>query len=78
MTPEQFIKFLPLAQSGVAFLIGDIPADYTAGRPTIQFDGESVPTVRTYPYLSSYNPTAEDRVLVAVVGKSGVVLGKIT
>jgi len=78
MTPEQFIKLLPSNQQGVAFLIGTIPADYTAGRPTITFDGESAASVRTYPYLSSYTPTAEDRVLIAVVGHSGVVLGKIT
>jgi len=78
MTPEQFLKFLPLNQSGVAFLIGTIPADYSAGRPTIIFDGESIASVRTYPYLSSYTPVAEDRVLIAVVGHSGVVLGKIT
>jgi len=78
MTPEQFLKFLPLAQTGVAFLMGTIPVGYITGRPTIIFDGESVASVRTYPYLSSYTPTAEDRVLIAVVGHSGVVLGKIT
>ena len=78
MTPEMFIKCLPSYQPGTSFLIGTIPASYATGRPTIIFDGESVASVRTYPYLSSYTPTAEDRVLIAVVGRSGVVLGKIT
>jgi hypothetical protein len=78
MTPEEFLKFLPLNQSGVAFLIGTIPASYSSGRPTITFDGESTASTRTYPYLNTYTPTAEDRVLIAVVGHSGVVLGKIT
>jgi hypothetical protein len=78
MTPEQFIKLMPSNQPGTSFLIGTIPASYTAGRPTITFDGEGVASVRTYPYLSSYTPVAEDRVLIAVVGHSGVVLGKIT
>jgi hypothetical protein len=78
MTPEQFLKSLPSNQSGVAFLIGTIPASYSSGRPKIMFDGEAAASIRTYPYLSSYTPTAADRVLVAVVGHSGVVLGKIT
>jgi hypothetical protein len=54
-----------------------IPAGYTSGRPTVQFDGEDSPTIKAYPYLSSYTPTANDRVLVAIVGHGGVILGKI-
>ena len=58
--------------------LGTIPIDYVSGRPKIIFDGETVATTRTYPYLASYTPTADDRVLVLMVGNSGVVLGKIT
>jgi len=78
MTPEQFIKLMSSNQPETSFLIGIIPASYTAGNPTIIFDGESVASIKAYPYLSSYTPTAEDRVLIAVVGHSAVVLGKIT
>ena len=60
-----------------AFRLGTIPNDYAAGRPKVIFDGETEPSVRTYPYLDSYTPAADDRVLVAMVGHSGAVLGKV-
>ena len=59
------------------FKIGTIPSDYVSGRPTIQFDGESTASTRTYPYLDSYTPTANDRVMLAVVGHGAIILGKI-
>lgn len=78
MDPTAFIKiFQSSGPQSASFMIGTIPADYTTGRPTLTFDGESTASIRTYPYLSSYVPAANDRVLVAIVGHSGVVLGKI-
>ena len=59
------------------FQLATIPADYVSGRPHLIFDGEGTATVRTWPYLASYTPAATDRVLVAMAGKGGVVLGKI-
>ena len=76
MTPEQFLELMQRGSPPV-FLIGTIPDTYAAGRPTIQFDGETAASTRTYPYLDSYAPTAEDRVLVAIVNNGAVVLGKI-
>ncbi|MGM0882586.1 MAG: hypothetical protein ACQEXQ_16285 [Bacillota bacterium] len=78
MDPAAFIKiFQGVGPQPASFMIGTIPASYTTGRPTLTFDGESTATVRTYPYLSSYTPAANDRVLIAIVGHSGVVIGKI-
>lgn len=65
-------------ETRVNFRLGTIPNTYTAGRPTVIFDGEGAASTRTYPYLSSYVPAIGDRVLVATVGRSGVILGKIT
>ena len=78
ITPEDFLKTVssPGAQ-GSSFKIGSIASSYTSGRPAVKFDGESTASTRTYPYLSSYTPQANDRVLVAIVGHSGVVVGKI-
>lgn len=79
MTPENFMAILlSLAkQSGSPFKLGTIQGDYVSGRPKIVFDGETATSEKTYPYLGSYTPTAGDRVLVAMVGHSGVVIGKI-
>lgn len=64
--------FIPLV-----FSLGTISSSYTSGRPQIVFDGESTASTRTYPYLSSYTPAANDRVIIAIVGHGGVILGKI-
>lgn len=58
------------------FKLGQIPSDYSGGRPRIIFEGESTASLKAYPYLASYNPAAGDVVLLARVGNSYVVLGK--
>lgn len=60
-----------------AFRLGKIPADYTGGRPRVQFDGETTASTKTYPYLNRYTPAANDRVLVAKVGNGWVVIDKV-
>lgn len=78
ISPEDFLQVITSNDKPTApFKIGTIPAGYTSGRPTVQFDGESAASTRTYPYLSSYTPTANDRVLLAMVGHGAVILGKI-
>ncbi|WP_067924895.1 hypothetical protein [Alicyclobacillus shizuokensis] len=63
-----------------AFALGTIDPAYTAdaGRPKVVVDGDTVPA-GPYPYLSSYTPAANDRVLMARVGVAGkfVILGSI-
>lgn len=79
MRPEDF---LDIVQGGndkqAAFRLGSVPADYAGGRPRVKFDGETTASTRTYPYLGNYTPAANDRVLVAMVGSGGVILGKVT
>ncbi|HHY95074.1 MAG TPA: hypothetical protein GX513_08710 [Firmicutes bacterium] len=77
MRPEDFLEIVKRSGGQPVFRLGTIPAGYVSGRPRVQFDGESAPSARTWPYLASYTPAAGDRVLVAVVGNGGVVLGKI-
>lgn len=78
MTPEAFIALSRQPTSATAFRLGTIPADHVAGPPRVQFDGESVAGTRLYPHMSDYAPAASDRVLVALVGHGGVILGRIT
>lgn len=77
LTPEKFLECLPQPSKDAAFKLGTIPDGYTSGRPTVIFDGEDAATTKTYPHLGSYAPAAGHRVLVAMVGHSGVILGKI-
>jgi hypothetical protein len=74
---EDFLEIVRRSANQPIFRLGTIPAGYSGGRPQVQFDGENAPSARTWPYLASYTPAAGDRVLVAMVGSSGVVLGKV-
>lgn len=50
-----------------------IESGYVSGRPRLVFDGESVATVKAYPYISTYTPVAGDRVMVI----NDVIIGAI-
>jgi hypothetical protein len=72
--------FLRITKSDVQpsnFRLGKIDPAYTSGRPKIIFDGETTASGKQYPHLASYTPAANDRVLLAAVSGSYVVLGKI-
>ena len=64
-------------EQSVSFRLGYIDSGYVSGLPQIVFDGETSASTRQYPYLASYTPAADDRVLVAMVGHGGVVVGRI-
>lgn len=49
----------------------------TSGRPYLRFYGETAASQKPYKYLQSYTPTAGDKVLVARVSKTYVILGKV-
>lgn len=86
MNPEQFWSLLKgRVTTWVKAMVdeldivrfGTIPGDYASGRPTVTFDGESAPSTKTYPYLSSYTPTATHRVALIRAGHTWLVLGRI-
>ena len=59
------------------YALGTIPATYSSGLPTVVFDGETAAAVKERPHLSSYTPSADDRVLLARVGNGWVILGRV-
>lgn len=59
------------------YKLGKIDPSYVSGKPKIVFDGEAITSLKKYPCLGSYTPTANDRVLLLKVANSYVVLGKI-
>lgn len=59
------------------FRLGTIDPAYTGtGNPKIIFDGETEPSGKGYPY-ASYTPQPGDRVVLAPVGNTYVILGAI-
>jgi hypothetical protein len=68
MKPEDFLRLL-IPQGGPAaslVRLGKIPPGYAGGAPTVIFDGETAPSVRTYPVA--------DHVTTLAAGKSVAVL----
>lgn len=72
-TPEEFIDMFKNRKMEKMVKFAKIDSIYASGRPKLIFDGESVATIKTYPYLSSYTPAANDRVMLI----SNVIVGKI-
>ena len=50
-----------------------IDSAYTSGRPSVVFDGEDTATLKKYPYISTYTPIADDRVMLI----KNVIMGAI-
>lgn len=59
------------------FKIARISVSHGSGRPQVIFQGETVDSLKKYPYLKAYNPKANDWVLMAKVGSTYVILGNI-
>lgn len=57
------------------FEIGEIAS--VNGKPTVRFAGENQPSKKEYSYLDSYTPVSGDRVLLARVKGTYVILGKL-
>lgn len=58
-------------------IIGTVKSSTSGAGVTVQIDGESSATTKKYTYLSSYTPAVNDRVLIAEVAGSYVILGKL-
>jgi hypothetical protein len=56
-------------------LFGTVDAGYTSGRPKVVYDIDisTGALSKTLPYLASYTPAANDRVMIV----KGVIVGKI-
>ena len=59
------------------FAMGTIAQGYSSGRPLVVFDGDDASGKKEYPYLSSYTPAGGDRVLLAKVAGSFVIVGRV-
>lgn len=60
-----------------AFKLATVTALLANGFPQIKFDGESTASAKKYPMLLSYTASVNDRVIVASISGTYVILGKI-
>lgn len=60
-----------------AYTLGTIDPDYNGGKPKVIFNGEDQVSQKRYSHLTSYQPRGGDRVIMANIGKTHVILGAI-
>lgn len=77
ITVEDFVLELNDDEEKKNFKLGQVAELFENDTAKILFDGEDIPSEKQYAYLSSYVPTVGDRVLLAVTGRTYVVLGKV-
>ena len=77
-TAEEFAGLIKPKTVESSFALGSVDPAYSAGNPRILFDGETIVSAKTYSHLANYSPAANDRVILAKVSKSYLVLGKFS
>lgn len=77
LSANDFLNIVNPSDKPNLYRLGKIDSSYTSGRPKIVFDGETLASTKQYPYLASYIPVANDRILMLIVAGSYVILGKI-
>jgi len=77
MRADEFLGIVNKGSEEKNYKLGTIDPNYTEGKPRIIFDGEDTASEKKYPYLGSYAPRKNDRVLLQRVANSYVVLGKV-
>jgi len=64
------------SEEKVSYRMAQVTA-VTNGRPIIKMNGETTNSSKQYKYLASYTPAVGDYVMVAVIARSYVILGKV-
>lgn len=75
---EDFVELISQLQKGEKpFALGTIQAGYVSGKPRVKFDGEEETSLKGYNFLTTYTPVSGDRVLLAKMSGSYVIMGSI-
>ena len=71
--------FQPLEeQEQQVFKLGTVTNLFENGTAQVRFDGEESPSQKQYAFLSTYRPVVDDRVFLAAIGGTYVILGAIS
>lgn len=77
ITAEDLVFELNKVDDDKYFKLGTVTSLFPNNTAKIQFDGETIPSEKEYAYLASYAPTTLDRVFLASVSGTYIILGKI-
>lgn len=78
-TAEELIETQQSAapETPPAFRMGRVSGTFTNGTARVVFDGEDIASGKQYAYLAGYMPNNGDRVLLASVAGTYIVMGKV-
>lgn len=76
-TASEFLKESQAKQPQTYFKFAVVSDLFPNGAAKLTFDGESIASEKKYPYLASYTPMINDRVLVMAVSGTYIIIGKI-
>lgn len=76
ITAEEVVENQPEQKS--QFTLATVTKLFSRGTAQISFDGEETPSEKEYSYLSSYHPSEGDRVVLADVAGTHIILGSIS
>lgn len=76
ITAEELIQ-VTTSEEPSPFKLATVVGFWNNGSVKIQFDGEEEPSEKEYAFLASYKPYSGDRVLVAKVSNTYVILGSV-
>jgi len=77
MTAEEFVLVLDDTKEENNFKLATVVDLFENNTAKIKFDGEDVPSEKQYAYLKSYTPEVGDRILLAAIGGTYIILGKV-
>lgn len=77
ITAEELVLEVASQEESKNFKLATVIDLFENDTAKLKFDGEDVASEKEYAYLDSYTPTADDRVLLGVLGGTYVILGKI-
>ncbi|WP_139905610.1 hypothetical protein [Clostridium thermarum] len=77
LSAEEFIENTGTADTNDNFRMAVVVALFPNNTAKITFDGESAASEKQYSYIASYVPQIGDRVLLAAVSGTYIILGKV-
>lgn len=75
---SEFLGYTSQEGKAPNFKLGVVTGLFSNGTAKIKFDGEDTASEKQYAYLSGYKPTVNERVLLAIVSGTYVILGTIS
>ncbi len=73
----EFLQYASGEGKSSSFKLGMVTELFNNGAAKVKFDGEDTASEKQYAYLAGYKPAVNDRVLLAIVSGTYVILDKI-